>query len=68
MLIILSQLRLSKTGVAQQDDTLCPSGVFALDVKLYSYECKTFSALEFKFVLQFSSVQLLSRVRLFATP
>ena len=52
MLIILSQLRLSKTGVAKQDDSLCPSGVFALGVKLYSYECKVVSALESKFMLQ----------------
>ena len=52
MLIILSQLRLSKTGIAKQDDSLCPSGVFALGVKLYSYECKVFNALESKFVLQ----------------
>lgn len=50
MLIILSQLRLSKTGIAKQDDNLCPSGVFALGVKLY--ECKVFNALESKFVLQ----------------
>lgn len=52
MLIILSQLRLSKTGIAKQDDNLFPSGVFALGVKLYSYEYKAFNALESKFVLQ----------------